>query len=460
MSDLKNKIGFLKSALGSVGTYGVFGTLRLAVFEIFYEVKFRSNTLRLIDGDELAVDDRIREHGTVHLPSPFYFTRQAFKHIPADLGGRVFVDMGCGLGRVMFFASQFPFKKLIGVEVSEPLAMAARANLERYYAKERPPGPDWEVVCCNAAEFQIPDDGTVFYFGDPFDETIMGPVIENILASAQKAARQVFVLYVNPAHSNVLTTKGFRVLASEVKRNDKGFAVFSRGHPAETNEVDWDDYWNPDSHRGKWLYDLIASFYRRFIIRPAVNSFLGAHFAPGARVLHAGCGSGMVDVDMAKRIKITALDISHAGLAEYARHHDGDVTLMHGSILDIPCEDESFEGIFNLGVMEHFTTDELARILPEFNRVLKTGSRIILFWPPVWGLSVNVLKAVHFVLHNVIKSEIELHPPEYTHIRSRKETAGWLEDAGFELRDFYFGPRDFFTHRIVVAEKVRHLSGA
>ena len=83
---------------------------------------------------------------------------------------------------------------------------------------------------------------------------------------------------------------------------------------------------------------------------------------------------------------------------------------------------------------------------------------MVLFWPPAWGLSVNVLKLVHFILHKVAGSEIKLHPPEYTHIRSRKETETWLAQAGFELRDFYFGPRDFFTHQIVVAEKVRNLA--
>ena len=230
--------------------------------------------------------------------------------------------------------------------------------------------------------------------------------------------------------------------------------------PENSDQEAWDSYWRQNSHQGKWLYDLIAGFYRRFIIRPAVNSFLGANFPQAAKVLHAGCGSGLVDVDMSRRLSITALDISPVGLAEYARHHDHDVTLMQGSILDIPSEDESFDGLFNLGVMEHFTRDELACILPEFNRVMSTGSRMVLFWPPAWGLSVNVLKGVHFFLHKVMRSDIELHPTEHTHIRSREETAGWLEEAGFEMHKFYFGPRDFFTHQIIVAEKVRHIPRA
>lgn len=458
MPGMKNRVGFLRHVARLVSVYGVFGTLRLVLFELVYGLKFGFATARMVTGDDLAIDERLKEHAAPYLPSPYYFIRQAFARLPATAKVGTFVDIGCGLGRVMLFAAQHPFRKLIGVEVSEPLAAAARASLRRYYRRKGEQAPAWEVMCADATNFRIPAETRVVYLGDPFDATIMTPVVDNIPAAAADG-KPVYVVYVHPAHADVLTARGFRVLASEVNAANRGFVIFSKSLPVEFATQDWNQYWQAGSHRGKWLYDLIAAFYRRAIIRPAVNYFLGANFSSGSRVLHAGCGSGMVDVDMAKRMKITALDISPVGLSDYARHHGNDVALLAGSIFNIPCEDESFDGIFNLGVMEHFTIDELACILREFNRVLKTGSRMVLFWPPAWGLSVNVLKAVHFVLHNILKSKIELHPPEYTHVRSRNETEAWLVEAGFELRDFYFGPRDFFTHQIVVAEKVRPLAG-
>ncbi|MSO92270.1 MAG: class I SAM-dependent methyltransferase [Rhodospirillales bacterium] len=215
----------------------------------------------------------------------------------------------------------------------------------------------------------------------------------------------------------------------------------------------WESYWSGGGHEGKWLYDAIASFYRRAIIRPAVNHFLGRTFAPGARVLHAGCGSGAVDVDASRRVRITALDISPLGLAEYARIHGEGTTLMLGSIFAIPAEDGSFDGVFNLGVMEHYWPADIGKILAEFNRVLKPGGHVVLYWPPAWGLSVIVLKMVHGALKRIGRGDIQLHPPEVTHVRSRAETRGWMEAAGFSMETFYFGPRDFFTHQIVVGRK-------
>jgi dolichol-phosphate mannosyltransferase len=218
--------------------------------------------------------------------------------------------------------------------------------------------------------------------------------------------------------------------------------------------TEWDAYWSGGGHSGKWLYDLIAAFYRRFIIRPSVNRFLGRYFVLGKSVLHAGCGSGAVDVDMAKTLRITGLDISPTGLAEFMRFHPGCGEPLLGSIFNIPAEDESYDGVFNLGVMEHFTEEDIGRILREFNRVLRTGSCAILFWPPAYGLSVNVLKAVHFVLNRVLGRDIQLHPVELTHVTSLRRTMSWLAPAGFDLVESSFGIRDAFTYEIIVARKI------
>ncbi|MBF0589476.1 MAG: glycosyltransferase [Magnetococcales bacterium] len=235
--------------------------------------------------------------------------------------------------------------------------------------------------------------------------------------------------------------------------------------PIETNALlpdsptreEWDAYWSRKSHSGKWLYNLIAAFYRKILIRPTLNHFIDQTFSPQSKLLHAGCGSGAVDVDMCLTNHVTALDISPIALLEYAMLHASNVELVHGSVFEIPAEEGAYDGIFNLGVMEHFYEPDVIKILQEFNRVLKPGGRVVLFWPPAYGLSVRVLKGVHYVLHNWLKSDIQLHPAELTHVTSREITEGWMQASGFLLTEYYFGIRDFYTHQVVVAEKVRDI---
>jgi dolichol-phosphate mannosyltransferase len=220
-----------------------------------------------------------------------------------------------------------------------------------------------------------------------------------------------------------------------------------------TSQREWTEYWKEKKKPGPLIYDLIAAFYRKFIIKPQLNRFARKYFRPDAEVLHAGCGSGQVDSDIARTLRISALDISEQALSTYRKSQPRSERLIHGSIFEIAASESTFDGVYNLGVMEHFTEPDIHRILMEFNRVLKPGGTIVLFWPPSFGLTVRVLAGVHWVLRRMGKKEIKLHPDEITHVRSRRQVRGYLEAAGFSLLGFHFGWRDLFTQAVVIGQK-------
>ena len=127
----------------------------------------------------------------------------------------------------------------------------------------------------------------------------------------------------------------------------------------------WDEYWDVKEKKsgGSKLYDFIAEFYRKFIIRPTLNRFVYKYFLKESEVLHAGCGSGQVDKDIRSHVSITGLDISKNALKIFNRENEGFCKSLHGSIFSIPLPDSSMEGIYNLGVMEHFDETEIQKIL-------------------------------------------------------------------------------------------------
>lgn len=233
---------------------------------------------------------------------------------------------------------------------------------------------------------------------------------------------------------------------------DEPFKVSGELGPTQAQR-EWDAYWREKKKPAALIYDLVAALYRKFVIKPSLNYFAGKHFRPGAEVLHAGCGGGQVDTDIARTLRISALDISAQALSMYRKCQPRSERLIHGSICEIPVPESSFDGVYNLGVMEHFTETEIHRIFREFNRVLKPGGKVVLFWPPSFGLTVRVLSAVHWCLRKIGKSDIKLHPDEITHIRSARQVRAWLEAAGFSLLRFHFGFRDLFTQVVVVGQK-------
>lgn len=215
----------------------------------------------------------------------------------------------------------------------------------------------------------------------------------------------------------------------------------------------WNAYWENKKKTTFVLYDIIAAFYRKFIIKRSLNHFIKENFEKDAKVLHAGCGGGQVDTDIRDFISIHALDISEKALKFYEKINPKKCEVIHGDIFDIPKPNEYFDGIYNLGVMEHFEEKEIIKILKEFNRTLKPKGKIILFWPPEYGLSVIFLKSVHFILNKVLKKNIKLHPDEPTRIRSKKQLKHYLKISEFNLIKLDFGIRDLFTYAVVVAQK-------
>jgi ubiquinone/menaquinone biosynthesis C-methylase UbiE len=127
--------------------------------------------------------------------------------------------------------------------------------------------------------------------------------------------------------------------------------------------------------------------------------------------------------------------------------------LILGSIFNMPVPDNSYDGIYNLGVMEHFSEEEIKQILKEFNRILKPSRKIVLFWPPEFGLSVMFLKLLHFILNHLFKKSISLHPPEISRVKSRSQVERLLNQAEFTLNRYAFGIRDLFTYVVIVGEK-------
>lgn len=114
----------------------------------------------------------------------------------------VFIDFGSGKGRVVYQAAQFPFKRVIGVEIAEELNRIARYNID--HNRDRLVCGDVELVTEDAVSYQVPDDATVAYFYHPFEGRIFARVIDNLVASLHRNPRELRIIYVYPKGANYL----------------------------------------------------------------------------------------------------------------------------------------------------------------------------------------------------------------------------------------------------------------
>ena len=135
-----------------------------------------------------------------------------------------FVDVGSGLGRVIFFAEAQGFKWLRGVEMNGTLVEKANDNTVRY--KKRNETADLQFCSANALKFDYPSEATVYFFFNPFDAEIMDACLDRI--SMGSTAENWFV-YMNPLYRRSFENKGFNKVA-EVRTNFYTEAIIYKSH--------------------------------------------------------------------------------------------------------------------------------------------------------------------------------------------------------------------------------------
>jgi SAM-dependent methyltransferase len=132
----------------------------------------------------------------------------------------VFVDFGSGKGRAVYWAARYPFRRVIGVELSARLSTIARRNIDRN--RHRLTCRDIELVTADVTQYAIPDDVTVVYLYNPFHGDIFADVVERLCASVRRNPRQLCLIYVNPVLHDLLAQQGFRV-----KRQGSTFRIYT-----------------------------------------------------------------------------------------------------------------------------------------------------------------------------------------------------------------------------------------
>src|SRR6204780_4588149 len=84
------------------------------------------------------------------------------EHTHIDLSEFVFVDLGSGKGRTLLLASDYPFRRIVGVELLPTLNQIAQENLQKYRSESQKCFA-LESFCGDATAFAFPAEPMVLY---------------------------------------------------------------------------------------------------------------------------------------------------------------------------------------------------------------------------------------------------------------------------------------------------------
>lgn len=106
----------------------------------------------------------------------------------------VFVDVGCGKGRVVFQAARlYPFKRVIGVDLAPELIEIAQSNIDK--TRDRLRCNDVELVAADVTEWEVPDDVTVVFLHNPFGGAVFQSFLDHLDESLERNPRDLLIIY-------------------------------------------------------------------------------------------------------------------------------------------------------------------------------------------------------------------------------------------------------------------------
>jgi len=145
--------------------------------------------------------------GAPYQPTEPGIFRKMIETLDIDLRDFTFVDLGSGKGRTLLMASEFPFHRIVGVELLPELHEIAQKNVSAFN-DEKQRCREIELLCCDAREYQFPAEPIVLYLFNPLPAAALQAVIGDLERSLQQNPRPARLIYHNALWEYILAKTG------------------------------------------------------------------------------------------------------------------------------------------------------------------------------------------------------------------------------------------------------------
>jgi SAM-dependent methyltransferase len=169
-------------------------------------------------------------------PTPRATFHRIMQDVLLPFSETAFIDLGSGKGRVVLMASEYPFRRIMGIELSPALHAVARDNLDRWRSPTRRCAAI-ELLCLDARDFVPPSGDALIYLFQPFPDETMRAVLAQLGHSLRDEPRHIHLAYLNPLHHALILASG-------------QFTLARWGHATHKGEFEWAIYRSSTARRG------------------------------------------------------------------------------------------------------------------------------------------------------------------------------------------------------------------
>ena len=149
--------------------------------------------------------------------SPYQPTEPSLFHemltaLEIDFSRFTFIDIGSGKGRTLLMAADYPFQRVIGVEIVPELHAAALENISAYKSDSQRCFAI-EAHCEDARGFTFPTGSLLLYLFNPLPDAGLRAMLNRLEPALEQQPAEVIVLYHNPELEHVFAPPRWKKLA-------------------------------------------------------------------------------------------------------------------------------------------------------------------------------------------------------------------------------------------------------
>lgn len=210
-------LGRLSKSLREEGLSSTIAKLYGLGADYWFDFRHGTDTCSWSELDQLTIDSENKASGYRYQPARVVPLRRLLQNIGRDLPPTpVLVDFGSGKGRVLLVAAEWGMRELRGIEFSKELCEIARKNCSRFKAQTGN-SAEFQIRETDAAQYDVQPEENVFFFYNPFDDTVLAKVLDNIGESLHRHPRKILIVYYNPLWNDVMTSRPGLRLVREVR---------------------------------------------------------------------------------------------------------------------------------------------------------------------------------------------------------------------------------------------------
>lgn len=226
----------LKQVIKTKNEWGLKPLIVGAVYELYFLIThLRFKYFFVIEPQELDISAEDSKLSDPYGPAPYYIlsiSLKQIKNVLSDLGNSIFVDIGCGPGRVLYCASKVGFDRLIGVEQSKKLSELCGHNLNKYlssHVKAKIVNQNvkdidfFKLITGFASERKA--DSLVFFLYAPFKNEMLQLMLNKF---DELKFIDCYIIYFRPQNETTITEKHFYVIYTHYENPDTPIKIYSR----------------------------------------------------------------------------------------------------------------------------------------------------------------------------------------------------------------------------------------